>query len=170
MMGSTHITLGALAGAALALATNQPPDVSMAMIAAAAVSSVVPDIDHPNGMLRQRLGLIGDLGLFWLKHRNITHTLLILSLLVALVIIGGRVPTLQPFYWYMWAGVAGYASHLIADAMTKDGIPLLWPLPGDFRLIGRLSIRSGGFIETVINALATWGLITIILNIFNLRI
>lgn len=32
------------------------------------------------------------------------------------------------FYWYLWLGLAlGMASHLLMDALTVSGIPLLWP-------------------------------------------
>jgi hypothetical protein len=46
----------------------------------------------------------------------------------------------------------GYISHiLIADAMTKHGVPLWGPLPGNFHLLpGPFRIQTGGFVEQLV--------------------
>ena len=43
--------------------------------------------------------------------------------------------------------LAGYASHFVADALNKAGVPLLWPLGGRFRLLPGGGVRSGGVAE-----------------------
>jgi inner membrane protein len=50
--------------------------------------------------------------------------------------------------------VAGYASHLFADALNKRGVPLLWPARQPFRLLPG-GIRSGGVAEFVVALVAT---------------
>jgi inner membrane protein len=58
-------------------------------------------------------------------HRGATHSLLALAGIVAL----GELPFLP----WAWAHLGllvgwGYAFHLLADGLTKSGVPLLWPL------------------------------------------
>ena len=45
--------------------------------------------------------------------------------------------------------IAGYASHVVADALNTRGVPLLWPLGRPFRLLPG-GIRSGGAAEFVV--------------------
>lgn len=62
-------------------------------------------------------------------HRGVTHSLLALGLLIAL----GELPFF-PWHW-LHLGLLigwGYASHLVADALTKQGVPFLWPLDRHF--------------------------------------
>ena len=42
--------------------------------------------------------------------------------------------------------VAGYVSHLVADALNKRGVPLLWPAGRSMRLLPS-GVRSGGVAE-----------------------
>jgi inner membrane protein len=42
--------------------------------------------------------------------------------------------------------VAGYVSHLVADALNKRGVPLLWPAGRTMRLLP-CGVRSGGVAE-----------------------
>jgi inner membrane protein len=74
-------------------------------------------------------------------HRTLTHSLLGVALFVVLV---SPVAPLSPDLFL--ALVAGYASHLVADALNKRGVPLLWPVGRPFRLLPR-GIRSGGIAE-----------------------
>ncbi len=58
----------------------------------------------------------------------------------------------------------GYITHLITDAMTKTGVPLLWPLSSErIRLLPKgLSAKTGGVIDWLVMFLcyaATFGLI-----------
>ncbi len=87
-------------------------------------------------------------------HRGITHSLLALGLLVAL----GELP-LFPWHW-LHLGLLigwGYASHLLADALTKQGVPLLWPLDRRFGFppFRLLRLTTGTFTEYAIVAVLT---------------
>lgn len=94
-------------------------------------------------------------------HRGITHSLLALGLLVAL----GELPFF-PWHW-LHLGLLigwGYASHLLADALTKQGVPLLWPLDRRFGFppFRLLRLTTGTFAEyTLVAALTVLCLITI---------
>ena len=78
-----------------------------------------------------------DLRVPFLEHRGITHTLLFLSAVTATLggsgfLVGQRVgvdPVLAAGLGAVVA-VVGIGSHLLADALTPAGVPLLWPLSG----------------------------------------
>ena len=158
---TTHAVfgVGALAGAAL-LAGTEPPVYAYPVAIAAAW---LPDVDNPrstlgNGLSRMEnpaLNLISR-PLSWalrstsfvlvrtVGHRTLTHSLLgiVLFALPVWLLLGGY-PNL------FLALVAGYASHVFADALNTRGVPLLWPLGRPFRLLPG-GIRSGGAAEFVV--------------------
>jgi inner membrane protein len=73
--------------------------------------------------------------------------------------------------WLAWFAV-GYASHLLADSLTKGGIPMLGPLSKRrFGLLPRgLRISNGSRIEAVLST-AVWAgfLGLVILSILNMQ-
>ena len=101
-------------------------------IGAGVLGALPPDIDHPNSTISHDLSigrgdgcgfLIGSLLRILLGgHRGLTHTLVIVGLLLWLVLRFAQ-PWLMP---YGLAFVTGYASHLVAD--LGHGVPLFWPL------------------------------------------
>ncbi|MFW5964045.1 MAG: metal-dependent hydrolase [Natronomonas sp.] len=76
-----------------------------------------------------------DLRVPFLEHRGITLTLLFLIVVTAALggagfLVGQRVgadPVLAAGLGTV-VGVVGVGSHLLADALTPAGVPLLWPL------------------------------------------
>jgi membrane-bound metal-dependent hydrolase YbcI (DUF457 family) len=54
----------------------------------------------------------------------------------------------------------GFAAHLLGDFVTKDGIPLLWPLKGRF---GLKIFRTGSWVESLI------GILLIFVNMYLLQ-
>jgi inner membrane protein len=155
---TTHAVFGiaALAGAALVTGADPPAYVYPAAVAAA----WLPDIDNPRSTLGNGLNRLNNPTLNLLSrplswalrtasfvlirtvgHRTMTHSVLgvlLFSLLVLLFL--GRFPNL-----YL-ALVAGYASHVVADALNTRGVPLLWPMGKPFRLLPG-GVRSGGAAE-----------------------
>ncbi len=100
----------------------------------------VPDIDTRHSKIAQAFPWLAYLLSFFIIHRGITHSLLIpigaYFLFNALGI--------------SWIGIAfliGYAAHLAADAITKEGVNLLSPFP-KLQIMG--FIRTGGILESVI--------------------
>jgi inner membrane protein len=162
---TTHAVFGiaALAGAALVTGADPPAYVYPAAVAAA----WLPDIDNPrstlgNGLNRLKNPTLDLLSrpLSWalrttsfvlvrtVGHRTLTHSLvgvLLFSLLVLLFL--GRFPNL------VLALIAGYASHIFADALNTRGVPLLWPIGKPIRLLPG-GVRSGGAVEVVVALVA----------------
>lgn len=123
-----------------------------ACAAAVAIGSTSPDIDQGRGPL----GWVLRFACF--GHRALTHSLLGLCLANALVAAGltavaTALPALNlPVAPTTAAFLLGMASHLTLDALTPQGIPLLWPVPLDVRLIPLrgLAIRTGSWVERMI--------------------
>jgi inner membrane protein len=155
---TTHAVFGvaALAGAALLVGTEPPAYAYPVAVAAA----WLPDVDNPrstlgNGLSRMKSPALNVISrpLSWtlrttsfalvrtVGHRTLTHSLLGVALFTLLVwLLLGSYPNL------FLALVAGYASHVFADALNTRGVPLLWPLGRPFRLLPG-GIRSGGAVE-----------------------
>jgi inner membrane protein len=155
---TTHAVFGiaALAGASL-VAGTEPPVYAYPV---AVVAAWLPDVDNPrstlgNGLSRMENPVLNVISrpLSWflrassfvlvrtVGHRTLTHSLLgvLLFALPVWLFLGGY-PNL------FLALVAGYASHVLADALNTRGVPLLWPLGKPIRLLPG-GIRSGGIAE-----------------------
>lgn len=120
MMGHTHALIGSTLGLALATAFHSDVNSTLVLVGLGGGLALLPDIDHPRGSIRQKLGAVGHLSLFWLKHRGITHTL------IALVAITAAAFMLLPLPYAIGAA-SGYLSHLLADMVTVSGLPVFWP-------------------------------------------
>jgi inner membrane protein len=162
---TTHAVFGtaALAGAALVTGADPPAYV----YPAAVIAAWLPDIDNPrstlgNGLNRLKNPTLNLLSrpLSWalrttsfvlvrtVGHRTMTHSLLgvlLFSLMVWLVLRG--------FPDLVLALVAGYASHIFADALNTRGVPLFWPVGKPFRLVPG-GVRSGGAVEVAVALVA----------------
>jgi inner membrane protein len=99
------------------------------------IAGILPDIDTPTSTVGKQWVLRP---MQWcVKHRGFFHSL-IAAVLFSLAIFG----------WSRNASVAffiGYVGHLFTDSLTKEGIPILWPL--DIRAAG--PIRTGGIREAL---------------------
>lgn len=157
MSGRTHLLTGALMGALVAKAAGQPA--WQEAVTAAAVGALMPDLDVPTGSIWRiaspalaaaalwlwttgpwpwaRLVAWACLALAvagrWVVHSVLSHRGPLHSLLACLLV------------WALasaWTGearavalAAGYASHLLLDALTPAGVPLAWPAGGRVRLV-----------------------------------
>jgi inner membrane protein len=158
MNATTHAIFGvaALAGSFL-LVGEEPP---LYAYPAAVVAAWLPDVDNPrsrlgNGLSRMKNPILNRITrpVSWalrvtsfllfrtVGHRTLTHSLLGVALFVVLV---APVATLSPSM--LAALVIGYVSHLVADALNKRGVPLLWPVGQSMRLLPH-GVRSGGVAE-----------------------
>ena len=148
--------VAALAGAAL-LTGTEPPAYAYPLAVAAAW---LPDVDNPRSTLGNGLSRLNSPALnavtrplSWalrttsftlvrtVGHRTLTHSLLGVALftLLARLLVGG-------YPGLFLALVAGYTSHVLADALNTRGVLLLWPVGRPFRLLPG-GIRSGGVVE-----------------------
>jgi len=180
MRAEAHLLIGAAAVLpVVAVGGGQPW-----LLAVGAAAALLPDLDHPHrsaairylgplGRPAQRTARAASWNLRQLTgsgrdhdawhrcshhgidpdHRALTHTALAAAVSAA------------PFYLFAgapvgWAFFAGWLSHLLADACTRMGVPLLWPLPVRGRRwhmvrLGRL--RSGAASDWVVAAVAVVG-------------
>jgi len=136
MLGRTHQLIGVTAGLATYLyvfpAHYSPATFGTALVAAH-FAALLPDIDQPASTIWRSLPggrIAGEVVNPFLQHRNITHSIL------GAVLVGWGLHELFryfPAYWgvnahQVWiVAMVAYISHLIADAVTVEGIPVLFP-------------------------------------------
>jgi len=140
LLSSTHILTGVLVG--LLLGQDSQPLETIAMAGAAGIGALLPDIDHPYSIVGRRSGLAGGALRLAVGHRGALH-----SGLVAAIMFGAALAISGQYQSLALASAAGYASHIVLDALTIQGVPLLWPSRRRFRL---LALRTGGMVERVI--------------------
>jgi membrane-bound metal-dependent hydrolase YbcI (DUF457 family) len=95
---------------------------------AAILGALLPDIDAPGSAIGSLLFPISySLDKLGLKHRTSTHSLFAFPIVFFFLV---ALPThFYPAYFQAFLAIAiGYMSHYLADALTKTGIPLLYPL------------------------------------------
>jgi inner membrane protein len=159
MTGRTHdlVAFTSINSAFLLLA---PPHMTMGTILAAVaggfVGGLLPDIDDQTALFWQRIPLGTFLGKllhpFIGHHRMMTHSiagLVLAGFLLRSVLTALKTTILVDMDIVWWATMIGYVSHLAADSVTHEGIPLLFPIPYKFGFppIKMLRIKTGGFIE-----------------------
>lgn len=91
-------------------------------------------------------------------HRGVMHSLL------AVFVLSGAVLMLHHFYggsFLLYTAFAfGYFSHLLADSLTKSGMPLLYPYKKPIRFLPKvLALRIGSLNETLLFALLAFVLV-----------
>jgi len=160
MRGYTHALVGLTAAAALNVRIEfvQPHvvkgvPVGLALCAGFAIlGALLPDVDAEDSTIKREMGAAGTLTSFSLRllgvgHRGATHY----GLTTLGVMVAGYQVSAQ--MGYPDAGLAlgvGYLSHIVADALTKHGVPLWWPLPGNFHLLpGPFRVKTGGMGESM---------------------
>ncbi|HEX8465531.1 MAG TPA: metal-dependent hydrolase [Abditibacterium sp.] len=136
MMAPTHALIGVLSytGVCAVIGTVPAP----LGLGCAALGAWLPDADTPSS----RVGLCLYPFATWMErrfgHRTVTHSLLGVALFALLI---------APLLFFGWGALwfsallCGYASHLLADAATKAGVPLLWPSRARFVFPGNDALR-----------------------------
>lgn len=159
MKGGSHVLIGWSATYA-AHRFTMPLAVSpvdwLFVLGAASIGALLPDVDSDESAIRQAThtarsnGCLGRLASLVISaitggHRNFTHTFAAWAMVTVLAsMIGIQFHALNISLAYS----IGYLCHLLADALTIRGVPLLWPLNFDVHLLPRpLRIRTGSFSE-----------------------
>lgn len=144
MMGSTHVTIGALVGAAIGSACKNP----VVGAAVSGLASLLPDIDNPDSKVGRRAPLLSRAVNALCGHRNITHTVFFVALCAgALVLMDREFLGLSPGYMALCAA-AGILSHIALDSLTKAGTRPFEPV-SHLHIKGPL--RTGSLYESVFN-------------------
>lgn len=123
-MSRTHAICGTTT--MVTIAGLQPPYLQNMSIVILAIFSLVgsycPDVDMLHSKLGKKFWLLAAL----LKHRGITHTLVVPALLGVLV-----------YFKFQGAGLwsevligimVGWTAHIVADLFNRKGVPLFWPI------------------------------------------
>jgi inner membrane protein len=162
MVGRTHQLIGFTSFVTIGL-LFPPQELNMVTLSTCVIGNVVgsllPDIDGAGNRLWDLLpagNLVGKFArrLFY-KHRTITHSLLGGFLIYkALWFILPKLfnPEYVNISLVFTSIMIGFVAHLLADMMTKDGIPLLFPFKWYFGIppLSFLRMRTGGFVENFI--------------------
>lgn len=161
MIARTHslFAFTCLAGAAYYAGTK---DLSTSTIIACmffnTIGALLPDIDQASNRLWDLLPAgesIGKaLGVF-MKHRGISHSFLGIFLIdkfsfwLVTNLFNENFVDVSLVYWSLMIGVI---SHVIADSLTEEGVPLLYPLKINFGLppIRSWRIKTGGWFENLV--------------------
>lgn len=161
MKGTTHALLGVVSLVGLQGWIPLPPDLPRLglSLVAAGIGALLPDLDSDESLIRHQTHTArsdGPLG--WLvsalmpSHRGVTH-----SGLAALAVVG--LALWWPRYWLVALAI-GYVSHLAADMLTRQGVPVIWPFKWRLSL---LPLSTGGGGEALIALLAAdWLLVAVL--------
>ena len=132
MMFKTHLAFGFLIAIIALQFLNPTNQLLFAFILL--IGAAFPDIDHP----RSRLGQMAWPIAYLFEHRGFFHSFLAIAFFTfALFLISNSM-------LYSIAFLLGYASHILADALTTSGIGPLHPIL-KFRLRGFM--HTGAFYE-----------------------
>lgn len=180
MMGSTHQLVALLA--ALWFLTSHSVSVGLTTgilaLVAVMVGALTPDLDQPSANIWRRLlggRAIGNIfQSFSGGHRHMTHSLLGI-IAIGLGLRWGIYHLLNPAVvdkaLVVWqAFMIGYISHPLADTLTDQGVPWLWPLhiqvkipPGPpvlrvttDSLVERVLVRGGVIISILLLLRSHW--------------
>lgn len=149
-MASSHVVIGAVC-AAVATKFGFIPIKSSDFIDLAtpvflgAVGSLLPDIDHPKSKFGSWVPFLSYPISYIFGHRGITHSLLMVVTMLYWLL-------KFPYYFLITKPLfIGYISHLLADMLTKNGIPLLWPRRQKFK-IPLISFKAGSSMEMLVTS------------------
>lgn len=162
MTGRTH-DLAAFTTLTVYIATQHPPSLSVATAITALLGTMLgglmPDIDDATSDFWDKIPAGSYIGT--VLHPLIGHHRMISHSLVGMAIAGYAIHVLLnamqsvllvdvTIVW--WATMFGYASHLLMDSITKEGIPWFFPIPIRFGFppIKQLRIRTGSLAETLL--------------------
>lgn len=154
MYGANHATLGAAGGFLAGTYIEAPLTVRVIMAGVGVFGGLLPDIDSKSSLMGR---FVPNILHRFIKHRGFTHSLLFVGIVYAvawLVQYAGAKYALwdTPTQAYVPLALAvGTATHLFADGLTIQGVPLLAPLSKKrFRLLGPFSFRTGSAVEPAV--------------------
>lgn len=160
MTGRTH-DMAAFTTLTAVVVTQAIPQMTLATgivaIVANLMGGIAPDIDQPTAPLWKNLPIGKYVGRTFDKllggHRFLSHSLIgacVFGFLFQYIlhVLTPSFPNLNmQIIW--WAFMIGYASHLVMDTFTTEGVPWLLPMPFKFGIppIKAFRIQTGGLIE-----------------------
>lgn len=160
MTGRTHAALGAATWTVLAPTIVSSASLGEVFLGAVlcAGGALLPDLDHARSRATRSGGWVTralSLGVRTAAggHRGATHSLAAVAVLwMGLSLVVDRLlPTGAP--WIAEAVAVGALSHVLADGVTRGGVPAAWPLSSLRMGIGLM--RSGGVGDRLLGVVCT---------------
>jgi membrane-bound metal-dependent hydrolase YbcI (DUF457 family) len=130
MMGRTHLATGVAAGLVVAAASGQVEHTPLLAYGLAGAAALLPDLDQHRSLASRSIANKPlHMILRHFRHRRFTHSLLGTAMFaVASLALWAALGALLELSFMFWvAGLAGWTSHLVADAFNKQGIHLFYP-------------------------------------------
>lgn len=129
------------------------------------IGALIPDMDSAGNRLWDLLPAGDQVGkifrrIFY-KHRTLSHSLLgafVIYKLLSIVLPKLFNPSFVDPQVILFSVMIGYVSHLLADSMTKEGLPLLFPFKFDFGIppIKAIRITTGKRLENFLVYPGIW--------------
>ncbi len=159
MTGRTH-DLAAFTALTYTIATQPLTKMTLAtaLIAFSAnmIGGLAPDIDQPTAALWRRIragSLLGKIIQPLLGgHRYISHSLIglvIFGVTLDIILDSMKSFLIADMNIIWWSFMIGFLSHLVMDMFTRQGVPLLFPIPIRFGFppFAALRIKTSGLVE-----------------------
>lgn len=160
MTGRTH-DMAAFTALSIVVVTQSLPHVTLATgfvaVFANLIGGIAPDIDQPTAPFWRNLPVGKYVGKTFDRllggHRFLSHSLLGafifgLAFHYILQVLTPSFPNLNmQIIW--WSFMIGFASHLVMDTITQEGVPWLLPVPIKFGFppLKVLRVSTGGLLE-----------------------
>jgi inner membrane protein len=139
MTGKTHMAGGLFVGVIISQQAGLDLKDSAIVTTVSVVGSLLPDIDTTQSKMGRALLPLSIIVSVFVGHRKLTHSLFLWPSL------GLIAYAAFPEYWpYVLGCVTGCISHVILDAFTAEGVPIFYPFPKKFSLIG---VKTGGVLD-----------------------
>ncbi len=124
MLYDTHAAFGAALMETILVSEHVPFTWQAgAAVGVALCAAVLPDIDHPESWITQRVDPLRIVSKTF-RHRTFTHGLLMAALLYVVLFVALPVPL-----WLASGIFVGWMSHWIIDLTNPAGVMLFWPFP-----------------------------------------
>ncbi len=168
MTYKTHLSFGILFSAVFFLTIKKlelTPALATILIFSTLLGASVPDLDTPTGELWQKVPAGSILSrvihpVFIGGHRHLSHSLIGMGIfyflfsLVLKMFSHDSVFMIQYSVNALTAFTLGFASHLFADSLTEEGVPLLFPLEYHFGIppnpFAKMRIKTGQWFENLV--------------------
>ena len=156
VMGGVLLGLLTVSSASNILNININEDISVSVIymSGAVVGSIFPDIDHNGSYIGRRVKPLSKLINTAFGHRGATHSPFLIVLFTSILYLLNKLIWLDSSFSILIAGLfIGMISHVLLDLITKEGVPLFYPLNKE--KISLIGITTGGFVESIIGTFLT---------------
>ena len=140
-MGRNHVIvgMGLYLAVDMALGPGWPAPL-VNCLGVAALASLAPDLYTPKSSLGRRIWPVSWTVSSLIGHRGFTHSMAACMLVALGLAVASQ--CYPGWLGYYAAFEIGYLSHVLADWVTTEGVPLFWPNRKRYR--SPLSFRTGG--------------------------